>query len=443
MRLQGEVRLGAEGGGLSVRNSRLVNGSKVFYGWIILVIATLGMIMTGPGQTYVVSLFTEHFMDDLQLSRSTVSSLYSGGTLVAGLLLPIVGRQIDRRGPRMMVGLITSIFGLSCIYMGFVQGAIMLFLGLFAIRLLGQGSLDMVSVNVINQWWVHRRGTVLGVSGSVMSLLGMGAFPNMVNWLIATFGWRLAYILLGCMLLMFMLPLGIVFFRDRPEDYGLLPDSRKSPTANDSIAVDLSLEDNWTMHEALRTRAFWIPAASIALLAMILTGLFFHMVSIFEDNGLTSGMAAAVFAPVALSGALVKLGSGALADRVPVRLLLATALAFQALTLVMAQFLRSTGMGFAYGVVLGTATGLVGMAASVIWAQYFGRRHLGSIAGVASTLTVVGSALGPMPLGIARDLLGSYNAALTISAVLSVLMAAAALSVRKPQFRTGARGHSA
>ena len=438
-----EKRLPSDSRELSARSSRLVHGSRIFYGWIILAVGTLGMIMTSPAQTFVVSVFTEHLMDDLQLSRSVVSSLYSGGTLLAGLLLPIIGRQIDRRGPRIMVGLITAVFGLACIYMGFVQGVLMLSLGFFAIRLLGQGSLDLVSSNVINQWWVRRRGTVNGVSGIAMSLLGMGAFPNLVNWLIATFGWRLAYISLGTLLLVVMLPLGIVFFRNRPEDYGLLPDGREAPTVNDRVGVQLGPEDNWTTQEALRTRAFWIPALDVALSSMMLTGLFFHMVGIFGDQGLTSTMAAAAMAPVALSAALVNLGGGALADRVPVRFLLATALALQALCLVMAQFLASTGMASIYGVVLGTATGLFSMAARIIWAQYFGRLHLASIAGVASTLGVLGAALGPMPLGIARDLAGSYNPVLTVSAILSVLMGAAVLTARKPRARTGAQAHSA
>ncbi|MCP4415201.1 MAG: MFS transporter, partial [Chloroflexi bacterium] len=85
----------------------LVQKSPIFYGWIILVVGTIGLTMTSPGQTYAVSIFVEHFIRDLSLSRSLVSSLYTIGTLTGSFALPFVGRQIDKRGPRLMVMLIS------------------------------------------------------------------------------------------------------------------------------------------------------------------------------------------------------------------------------------------------------------------------------------------------------------------------------------------------
>ena len=90
---------------------------------------------------------------------------------------------------------IAALLGLSCIYMGLVQNAFMLALGFIAIRMFGQGSLGLVSQNVINQWWVRRRGTVIGISGMMMALFGVGGVPNLINWLIRLFGWRYAYAL--------------------------------------------------------------------------------------------------------------------------------------------------------------------------------------------------------------------------------------------------------
>ena len=114
----------------TIRYSRLVNQSPIFYGWIILLMGTLGMIMTSPGQTYAVSIFIEHFITDLGLSRGLVSTLYTIGTLVGSFVLPLVGRQIDRRGPRLVMVFITLLFGLACVYMGFVSNAVTLGLGI-------------------------------------------------------------------------------------------------------------------------------------------------------------------------------------------------------------------------------------------------------------------------------------------------------------------------
>tara|TARA_B110000438_G_scaffold160497_1_gene153751 strand:+ start:652 stop:897 length:246 start_codon:yes stop_codon:yes gene_type:complete len=65
------------------RPSRLVNASPVYYGWVILAVGTFGGIMASPGQTYAFSAFLDHFITDLELSRSFVSTLYTVGTLTA------------------------------------------------------------------------------------------------------------------------------------------------------------------------------------------------------------------------------------------------------------------------------------------------------------------------------------------------------------------------
>lgn len=422
------------------RHSPFVTQSPIYFGWYVVAAAAVGLIMTSPGQTYSVSVFIEHFIRDLGISRSLVSTLYTIGTLVASLALPYVGRQIDRRGPRVMVGIITTLFAMACVYMGFVQGAVMLGLGFVLIRMLGQGSLSMVSTNVINRWWVLRRGTMLGLAGVAASLLGSGTFPSLVHALIARFGWRTSYMVLGLLVAVVMLPLGLIFYRRQPEDYGLLPDGVKM--APDSVPSETPafVEENWTRAEAVRTSAFWIISLAAASLSMLGTGLHFHMVSIFDDAGLSAAAAAAVFVPIAAAGAVVRIASGVLVDRIPARFLLCAALVGQSTSLVMAPRLQGTATALLYGVVLGITGSLQMTVSSVVWARYFGRRHLGSIIGVAFLTSVAGSALGPMPMGIARDLLGSYTLALTVSAALPLALAVVAVFARRPHKRPEAAG---
>ena len=388
-------------------------------------IGTLGMIMSSPGQTYVVSIFIESFIADLGISRSLVSTLYTLGTLVGSFVLPIVGYQIDRYGARLIVTIIIALFGFACVYMGYVQNAFMLGLGFIALRMLGQGSLGLVCTNIINQWWVRRRGMVMGISGMTGSLISLGGFPNLINWLLPIYGWQSTYIFLGIILAFVMAPLAFIFFRNHPEDYGLQPDNGESRTFRFRKRKQMSAgwtEVHWTLREAMRTPVFWILVASLAAISMLSTGLFFHMVSIFTDNGLTPNLAAVVFVPIAVTTALVNWGSGLLVDRVPVRILLAIGLFFQSLSLLMAHSLSGTTFVLVFGVVLGISSGLIRILGSVVWAMYFGRHHLGSITGFTSMITITGSALGPMPLGIGRDLLGSYNLALIISAFIPILL---------------------
>ncbi|MEX1019687.1 MAG: MFS transporter [Litorilinea sp.] len=410
--------------------SRMIQRVPFFYGWVILAASTLGMIMTSPGQTFAISIFLEYFIADLDVSRGLVSTFYTVGTLTASFALPFVGRQIDQRPVRVMVAVIAVVFGIACIYMGMVQNAIMLLFGFMGVRMMGQGSLGMVSTYIINQWWVRRRGMMMGLSGVVMSLLGMGTFPSLLNWMIPQFGWRGTYIILGIVLICVMAPIGYLLYRDRPERYGLRPDSAAKPVPSvDNLPV---AEENWTLQEARSTSAFWIVTGGLSAMSMLGTGLMFHMVSIFADNELS----AAVYVPVAMTTAVVNLGSGILVDRLSVRYLLSGALLLQAAALWLALTLNGVGMAIFYGIVLGSMSGLQRTISSVAWAKYFGRRHLGSITGLAATISVAASALGPMPMGVARDMFGSYHQALMLLSVLPLCLSVWVLFMKPPQKAT-------
>jgi sugar phosphate permease len=252
--------------------------------------------------------------------------------------------------------------------------------------------------------------------------------------LIGRFGWRTSYALLGLAVAVVMLPVGLLLFRRQPEDYGLLPDGAGRHDQTDTPErTEESLDENWTSSEAIRTPAFWIINLGLASISMLGTGLQFHMVSVFADAGLSSDVAAAVFMPISATNAIVALTTGVLVDRVPARYLLFAALLGQASSLVMAPHLQGIPSALGYGAVLGFTSGLQMTVGSVVWAKYFGRRHLGSITGLASLITIGGSALGPMPMGIARDLLGSYTLALTIAAALPLVLGFVALFARQPQ----------
>jgi len=419
----------------STRQNKLINRIPFFYGWIIMAAGTLGIIMTSPGQTYSQSIFIEYLLRDFTISRSLISSLYALGTLVGGFSLPFWGRQIDRHGTRKMTTLIALIFGLACIYMGFVQNAFMIGLGFILIRMMGQGSLGLVSQTAINQWWMNKRGMIMGISGLLMALLGMGAFPGLVYRLITAFDWRASYMILGAAVLVIMVPVGAIFFRNHPEQYGLKPDGESHDDPDGSVLADplLSAEENWTLKEALKTRTFWIFGISSALFAMLITGLTFHLVSIFETQGLEPALAATVFVPIALTAALIGLVVGYLTDHVQLRYLLAVGLLLQAISLIMGLWIQGATTALLFGVVVGATNGVSRALSSVSWPSFFGRKHLGSIYGFTAAMTVIGAALGPLPFGFAFDMIGSYSPVLYIFSGVSLLLGLISLTAVKPK----------
>ena len=403
----------------------------IYYGWVILGTGTLGIIMTSPGQTFIVQAFIEEFIGDLGLSRTLVSTLYMIGTLANAALLQLVGvgRMIDRRGPRMMALTISILFGLTCVFMGFVNSAVMLCLGFIGLRFFGQGSLSLVSGTMINQWWVRRRGRMQGISGVVMSALALGILPGLVKWLIHSFGWRTTYGILGAALILMMAPIGFFLFRRRPEDHGLLPDGRNSMQADEPAAVT---ETSFTLAEAIRTPAFWTLSLGMATMSMLSTGLIFHMESIITDQGLVPAFAAAVFVPIGLTQAILRFPFGVLADRICPRLIIALGLVIQAVILWMASRLGSTTAAYVYGVTFGVMQVAWGTAGAVMWAKFYGREHLGSISSVAMSIAIVGTALGPVVMALARDLTGCYGPLFNVIAFFPLVLAVVNVIVRPP-----------
>lgn len=414
----------------TTKHSAIYQSFPIYYGWVVMVIATLGIIMTSPGQTYIVSLFIEHFIADLEISRSLVSTLYAIATVAGSLALPYVGKQIDKRGSRLVMAISCAALAFACFYMGWVRNAIMLAIGFVLIRMLGQGALGLVSKTVINLWWIKRRGAINGIAGLLTAILGVGGFPILVSWLIEQNGWQNTYQILGALLLLCFLPIAVLLIRNTPESIGLQPDGENIDA---DVMEDVALEEHWTRYEAIRTPAFWLLAFGLASIAMLTTGLFFHMVSIFKDNNLGAAEVALAYVPIAAGMAIVNLISGILADRIPVRFLLAFGLLCLSGCLILAQYLSSEILILVYGSLLGTTLGLTNTVNSVGWANYFGRLYLGSIVGLGATIMVVGSAIGPLPFGYAKDLLGSYNTTLTISAAIPLLLAIGNLLVLPPK----------
>lgn len=408
------------------RRSRVIDRSPVPYAWVVLAAAVLTTMATLPGQTVGVSVFLDPILADLDVARSTVSLLYTVGTLAGSFALPFVGRFIDVRGPRLAVGLIAGAFALACLFMSGVSGLAMLAVGFVLIRGLGQGSLSLVSLHVVNLWFVRRRGLAVGITGLGMAI-ATAVVPGPLSALIEQIGWRSSYAWMAVAVAAIALPLGITFFRGQPERYGQLPDGQRVVPGETATVR----ERTFTLAEARRTAAFWLIAAGDMAVAAFGTGLVFHHFDILSQSGIDRGAAAAVFVPLGLITAAGTLAGGALLDRVPPRFVLAAMLAFLTGALVLAGQVPPSLL-LAYGALIGMAQGMRSAVAGAMFAAYYGRRHIGAIKGFATTLTVAGTAIGPLAFALGPDLFGGYLGVLLAAAAATALLALASLRLRPP-----------
>jgi MFS family permease len=347
-------------------------------------------------------------------------------------MLPITGRMMDRFGARRLIVIDAISFGLAIMLLSQLSGPWTL-LGLFLIaRFLGFGSMQLISNTVIAQWFVRRRGLVMGIAGQSLAI-SLIIYPALSHWLIDTLGWRMAWVALGVLVLTVMLPAGWLFFRDRPELYGLLPDGN---TPTPAEIATLSKEEHWTLAEARRTPIFWLFFTACAALSMITAGMVFHQTSLFQVHGIDGSLTVMAFQLQAFFAVIGNLGIGYLLDRFSSRRLLAVQMLCLIAMIVQMLTLHSTLGVIIYSALMGLISGSFRVMDATVWARYFGRLHLGSIRGATMIGTVGGTALGTYVLGLGYDLTGNYDAALYLLLCLPSLIAVASFIIKRPPTRT-------
>ncbi len=391
-----------------------------FYGWTILAAATLGMAATLPGQTAGISLFIDAFVDDLSLSRTAVSWMYTVATVVGSLALPWIGRQMDRIGPRRMVLFVGTGFAITCLGMSQVRGWITLFLGFLLLRGLGQGALGLINNHVVNLWFERRRGMAVGVLG--LGMAGATAiFPPLIEQMLQSYGWAQSYVIIGAILAVGVVPFLVLLYRAEPERFGLTPDTNVPSLGMASASPNEPIR-GLTLPEARRTRTFWLFIAGGVCAGGLGTGLLFHHFAILAEAGADRALAAQFFVPYGVLTAVFTLIMGALIDRVSPRYLLAVLMGTYALLMAGAPFAATPVWVWAYGLLFGVAQGTQNALLGSAFAYYFGRAHHGSVRGFAATIFVAGTALGPVLLALGPDWLNAFAPVLWASAPLAVVV---------------------
>ena len=278
------------------------------YGYVVLFVATIGKIMSAPGQSPCIGVVIDAIMCSLGLSRSAISALYLVATVASAASLPLAGQLVDRFGVQRFVTITALCLGASCWLLSACRNAMLLLICFYLLRLFGQGAIFLVSVTAINLWWVKMRGLMMGIAGAGASVGITALVPVLLQHGLATVGWRQTYVVMAVCAAFGMAPLGFAFYRESPETYGMLPDAGKHAglAASDSAAqqpeneneneaedVDAkpsssssSPEDEpaWTRAEALRTAAFWSVSFGSLSVALTGTAFWFHLTAVIGER---------------------------------------------------------------------------------------------------------------------------------------------------------------
>jgi MFS family permease len=366
--------------------------------------------LSGPGQTAGVSVFIDPMIEELGLTRGTLSTAYLVGTLAGAFAMPRIGRLLDQRGARFTLTVVAGAFGVVLAAMSGVVGVVTLVLGFAGIRMLGQGGVSLIATTAVAPWFDRRRGTAIGVTSAVGSAL-LSLVPLLSAFLIIQLGWRATWVVLGALVWLVLLPVARRGLIDKPVDVdqhvdGLDPDALAAAVAADVRARPVAVDR--TRAEALRTPMFWAIAGGVTATGMIGTGLAFHQIDLLGEQGLTPVQAAANFLPQTGAALLATLVVGAMVDRFAPRWVLLVSMAMLAAGMVGVGAVSPGLTAALYGMALGAAGASARALEGAAFPQLFGLQSLGEIRGTVHALSVASTAFGPLALSLGRDLTGSY-----------------------------------
>lgn len=407
----------------------------LYYGWIMLPLATLALVASSPGQTFGVSIFNEPMRESLRLSHGQFAAAYMLGTALAALPIWWFGALMDRHGLRRTLLVAVTAFSLACMATAGVQNWLTLLAAFFCLRTLGPGALAFLSSNTLSYWFEKRLGLVeafrtLGMAGATCLI------PQLNLWLERSWGWRGAYAILGIAIWTLLFPTVFAFFRNRPSDVGQRVDGEpeaRSASGKPGKATDAAALTGLTLGQTLRTFSFWVVTCGTTLFALIQTAIFFALVPILQERGLGAGEATAMMLCFALGSVVFQLLGGALTDRFHAPLLLFVGVALLSVSVAVLACSRDAATVGVAGASLGASQGLFFGASQPLWARYFGRLHLGKIRGLLMTLMVGTSSLGPLAAGLAKDWFGSFDAAMFAFFAMPIPIAILSLYVAVPR----------
>jgi MFS family permease len=400
------------------------------YGWAVVGLGFLCSALSAPGQSFAISLYLDHLIADLGISRVELSSLYAVATLMAAACLPFIGGLSDRTSGRRYFVPVLVMIALGMLLLSRAESVLVLGAAFFVLRLFGQGAIGLGTLTVTVRWFRRYRGRALAVVGLGYAF-GEMVLPGTIYALIGALGWRGSLVALAGVYLLFFVPLIGALLRERSENEGL--DGEPLPATVIPTAASQPAEYSFALRQVLRMPVFWALLACVSVPPLVMTAVIFHQVALFGGQGWSPALVPPAFMAFAIGGVVMAYATGLTLERVPSRFALTVSMA-----LVLAAFL-STVLPLApiagallYGLLLGFANGSSGTVNSIIWPDYFGVEALGAIKGVVNAVRNGASAVGPPLAAVLITRADSAVPAFLVFGGLAALAGGTVLALRKP-----------
>ena len=419
--------------------------SGMFYGWFVVATCMFIAFLT-MGTRNAFGAFVVPMEAEFEWNRTVVSWAAALGALLNGVSQPFMGYLFDRVGVRIVVMAGIVVVGVSTLLMA-ATGSVWYLIGMFGVvAAVGQSGTSLTNTGaMLSKWFRRRRGLVIGLNASGMSLGGLILVP-FAAYMISLIDWRLSWIVLGVMILVLGIPLAFMFLHDDPAKKGLTPDGDPvpdtGPAGSPGAAAPPPLPlfaENW--RQAFRSFPIWQMSFSYFICGSTTFMLAVHFVPMAVEEGINPQTAALIFGLMSGLNALGATGAGWISDRIGRR----------KNWLALVYFCRGTGYvilvaslltpGFPviaglliFAFVAGLSWIATAPLTTSLTAEVYGLKSLATISGVAFLFHQLGGFTSVLMAGYLREITGDYVVAFTIAAVMLYPAAISAFSIRERKY---------
>ena len=377
--------------------------NRLFYGWVIVAaFFVISTIMFGTLTSF--GVFFKSMGSEFGLTRAATSAVFSVQNLFGAVMSFVGGWAIDRFGPRITALFIGIFTGLALVLTGQTNAYWQLFIT-YSLLFSVIGVVYTMIMSTVSRWFGKNRGLALGISGSGIGL-GTVALAPLATYLISSFGWRTAYVIMGIIVWAVIIPLSRLL-RKNPPDIDAEPSAVKEDPAQIK-SEDSAQNSELSLHEALRTRSFWLIGPIWLLNAFSYFLIVIHLVPHATDIGIPAMEAATILSLIGASYVAGRLLMGKVLDIIGIKKTAITCALLAALAMIWLIYSADLLMLYIFGIVFGFANGGLDPCMAALVGDTFGMRNIGIIMGTLQVNWGVGVIIGPAIGGLVFDINNSY-----------------------------------
>jgi predicted MFS family arabinose efflux permease len=376
---------------------------------------------------YTFGVFLKPFTEEFGWSREAVSASFGIAAMTVAVCSPPLGYLLDRVNPKRIILPCLIVFGCAFASLSLLTPRLwQLYATFFVLGVVGNGTAQMAYTRAVSSWFLARRGMALAV---MMSGGAVGAMilPPIAAVLIQHVGWRAACALLGAMVLAVGVPVVARFIRERPRELHREPGTH---------AADKGAR----FKDAVTSRPFWIVVTVLFFGSLAQNGALTHMAALLTDRGVSAAGASLALGAMGGAGLLGRLVTGWLLDRFFAPRVSMCLLGIAATGVLWLASASSAFAGVGAATLIGLGMGAEADVTPYLLSQYFGLRSFSTLYGLTWTAYAVAGAIGPVLMGRAYDLTGSYQTLLEILAGGTIVVASLMLAM--PRYETAAEARA-